>query len=276
MNYESIYHSICSNRQANKPPGGVYCERHHIIPRCAGGNDEASNLVVLTGREHFVCHWLLTKIYKGTAFERKMIYAFNLMCADNVGRGRYSKHYHRARALFKHNHPTKDPNVRVRISRSLREYNQSLTPEERRRTSTTRLCKCGCGESFVVFPSSKRLYVDRSHVPFIPNSEETKRKKSNTVKMSLAQLTPEERLDRMNNSVQRGDQELRAQKISAAKRGKKTRQPMLEEIKYGTMTEVEFANFVAKSSHYVWKRLNNRRNAYLENVKRNQKHYEQL
>lgn len=54
MNYESIYHSICSNRQANKPPGGVYCERHHIIPRCAGGNDEASNMVVLTGREHFV------------------------------------------------------------------------------------------------------------------------------------------------------------------------------------------------------------------------------
>jgi len=37
-------------------------ELHHIIPKCAGGNDEPSNLVGLTYREHFIAHWLLSKV----------------------------------------------------------------------------------------------------------------------------------------------------------------------------------------------------------------------
>ena len=40
----------------------TYTETHHIIPRSLGGTDDINNLVELTAREHFICHWLLTKM----------------------------------------------------------------------------------------------------------------------------------------------------------------------------------------------------------------------
>ena len=35
-------------------------EKHHIIPTCCGGNDEVSNLIMLTRREHYIAHLLLS------------------------------------------------------------------------------------------------------------------------------------------------------------------------------------------------------------------------
>lgn len=39
-----------------------YTEVHHIKPKSLGGGNEEANLVRLTYREHFLAHWLLTKI----------------------------------------------------------------------------------------------------------------------------------------------------------------------------------------------------------------------
>ena len=36
-----------------------YYERHHIVPRCLGGNNDESNLIDLYAREHFIAHKLL-------------------------------------------------------------------------------------------------------------------------------------------------------------------------------------------------------------------------
>lgn len=44
------------NRNFNN---GTYTEVHHIIPRCQGGSDDYTNLVRLTGQEHFNAHYLL-------------------------------------------------------------------------------------------------------------------------------------------------------------------------------------------------------------------------
>jgi hypothetical protein len=38
-------------------------EEHHILPRCLGGTDEKTNLVLLTVREHFRAHILLADMY---------------------------------------------------------------------------------------------------------------------------------------------------------------------------------------------------------------------
>lgn len=51
-----------------------YSELHHIIPRSLGGLDNDYNLVRLTAREHFVCHFLLTKFTTGQHYH-KMVYA---------------------------------------------------------------------------------------------------------------------------------------------------------------------------------------------------------
>ena len=54
----------------------TYTETHHIIPRSLGGDNSKENLVKLTAREHFLCHYLLTKMTSGTA-QIKMCFAFN-------------------------------------------------------------------------------------------------------------------------------------------------------------------------------------------------------
>ena len=63
-------------------------ERHHIIPSSLGGSDDKSNLVYLTCREHFLCHWMLVKITVGE-YRSKMIYALMGMRAENDHQERY-------------------------------------------------------------------------------------------------------------------------------------------------------------------------------------------
>lgn len=62
MNYIKIYESIIQRAKDRVIVEG-YKEIHHIVPRCIGGIDDATNLVALTPEEHFVCHQLLTKIH---------------------------------------------------------------------------------------------------------------------------------------------------------------------------------------------------------------------
>ena len=78
-----------------------YTETHHILPRSLGGTDDIDNLVELTAREHFICHWLLTKIHTGDA-RNKMLSAFFLMRGNNAYQDRYinSRAYETLRAEY--------------------------------------------------------------------------------------------------------------------------------------------------------------------------------
>jgi hypothetical protein len=73
MNYSKIYDSLVAKAQS-RPIPDCYTERHHVVPRCLGGSDEATNLVVLTAREHCFAHLLLARIHGG-----KLWHAANLM-----------------------------------------------------------------------------------------------------------------------------------------------------------------------------------------------------
>lgn len=82
--YAKWYNTIISNRKIYEVSCDIYSEKHHIIPRSLGGNDNIENLVKLTSREHFICHYLLTKIYKiGSCEWYKMQLAFNFMNATS-------------------------------------------------------------------------------------------------------------------------------------------------------------------------------------------------
>lgn len=63
-------------------------ERHHIIPQSLGGSNDKSNLVYLSCREHFLCHWLLVKMTEGDNYH-KMRYALMGMRAENEHQERY-------------------------------------------------------------------------------------------------------------------------------------------------------------------------------------------
>lgn len=65
-----------------------YSELHHIIPRSLGGLDSDHNLVRLTAREHFICHFLLTKFTTGQHYQ-KMVYACQGMRRSRNYQDRY-------------------------------------------------------------------------------------------------------------------------------------------------------------------------------------------
>ena len=62
MNYQLHYESLIAKAQS-RTEVHEYVERHHIVPRCLGGSNAKSNIVELTGREHFVAHMLLARIH---------------------------------------------------------------------------------------------------------------------------------------------------------------------------------------------------------------------
>jgi hypothetical protein len=78
MNYSGIYEALIRKAVKRQFVRSGYFETHHIIPRSLDGDDNSSNLVQLTYREHFLAHWLLTKLFVGIA-KRKMTFAFFCM-----------------------------------------------------------------------------------------------------------------------------------------------------------------------------------------------------
>jgi 5-methylcytosine-specific restriction endonuclease McrA len=85
--YTSWYYCIINNainRQLDS-----YTETHHIIPTSLNGDNNKSNLVELTAREHFICHWLLTKMTEGN-FKIKMTHALWSMRRSSKNQERYS------------------------------------------------------------------------------------------------------------------------------------------------------------------------------------------
>jgi len=91
--YTHCYYNIVDRAKARSTVG--YFERHHIIPKSIGGSDNDSNLVELTPREHFICHWLLTKMLPKSPEQKKLYHAFSAlaMVSSNQQRTITSKQY---------------------------------------------------------------------------------------------------------------------------------------------------------------------------------------
>jgi hypothetical protein len=101
MNYQKVYNQIIERAKNRQLEG--YKEKHHIIPKCLGGNNDKENLVELTAREHFLCHRLLCEIYP---LNHKLIWALWLMA---IGKQKIktiepykisSKEYERLKLIF--------------------------------------------------------------------------------------------------------------------------------------------------------------------------------
>ena len=151
MNYQKIYNQICSRAKSEfingirvktniKSSNFIYYEGHHIIPTCLGGegrsyNWKHENICPLTGREHFIVHWLLHLIYPNN---RKLGFAFDAMCKFSKKEHRYipssriieysRKNYsklisgensHMKKPEFSgSNHPMKNPLIAKKVSDS--------------------------------------------------------------------------------------------------------------------------------------------------------------
>lgn len=112
-------------------------EKHHIVPKSFGGSDDKSNLVLLTFREHYVCHLLLTKMCEGE-LKHKMLYAIHRMVfSEKYGNG--SRLYERFRSEFieslKEFHYTKTIEPGIMSERT----KQSWAGDEKRKAITSEL-----------------------------------------------------------------------------------------------------------------------------------------
>jgi hypothetical protein len=128
MNYEKLYVNLLLKHGTEVKPINGYFERHHIIPKALGGDDSSDNLVYLSGRAHFIAHWILYKIHQCNKTAR----AFFGMCDMQNREDRYkptSRIYEIAKSTFaKHNH-MKEDNHRVRSANNALE--QWKNPEAR-------------------------------------------------------------------------------------------------------------------------------------------------
>ena len=85
MNYRHAYCVIISHAKSEEKLGlrkkgnGEYYEAHHILPKSLFPlwEKRSSNLVLLTAREHFFCHQLLTKIYPSRQMNGALFYLAN-------------------------------------------------------------------------------------------------------------------------------------------------------------------------------------------------------
>lgn len=79
--YSGWYFNIISNartQQRSKKVG--YFENHHIHPESLGGRRTKDNMVLLTAREHVICHRLLIRMFeRGSREWCSMVFAFKRM-----------------------------------------------------------------------------------------------------------------------------------------------------------------------------------------------------
>lgn len=95
--YTNYYYDIINRAKTRTLK--TYKENHHVIPKCffleqsatgwLTGDPDKDNTVDITAREHFICHWLLTKMQPTSAQKAQMIYAFNMMSVSGDHQERY-------------------------------------------------------------------------------------------------------------------------------------------------------------------------------------------
>lgn len=122
--YLTIYFSIINRAKSRVISPNTYTEKHHTIPRSLGGTNDPSNIALLTGREHFICHRLLPKFTTGKD-KTKMLYAIWKMCHSSKKRKHLFKLTSRTYSIIKNE---------MKHSRS----SEDFTPEWKQKISNTK------------------------------------------------------------------------------------------------------------------------------------------
>lgn len=278
MNYKRHYELLVSKAKSKESKrllekkSGSYFEQHHIQPKSLGGSDECKNLVLLTAREHFIAHWLLAKHYKknGTKYEYKMMScAFMQMCrSPSVLKNRKninSKLYEYARSMWslylKENHWACDDDWKKKQSAIMKKYYEENPQPRKEFLTEKRICACGCNNEFTVETGKPQKYIHGHNT----KTPESNKKRSESLKRYLSELTTEELQERQKKSFGSCDHKARGQKISDSKKGKKSSQKELVGKKLALMTDEEFEKYLNEKnySNSIRKRFTTYRSYYI-------------
>ena len=135
--YKTWHDNIIANGKKRILIG--YKEKHHILPRCLGGDNSKENLVALTPKEHFIIHMLLCKFTLGKS-RIKMLNAFHAMIYFTKKNRNYkvtSRIVEKLKIEFQKNNPVFDPEVRRKIG--IGNKGKTVSKESRLKMSKARM-----------------------------------------------------------------------------------------------------------------------------------------
>lgn len=116
--YTKWYFSLIESRKQKQ---NIIGEKHHIIPKSLGGNDEESNLICLTPKEHFICHKLLVKMCQGRN-KQKMGWAYHrMMFSNSKNSNQYDKNRRWwSKFLYENHHAHNNEKYRNQLSEQVK------------------------------------------------------------------------------------------------------------------------------------------------------------
>ena len=207
--YRKVYHQIIDrarNRGLDRKKIEFYVEIHHIIPKCLGGNNDRTNLVALTYREHIICHKLLCKLYPNNYYLHSAVY---LMLHVKIEGGKKIKTFSNTKEAEKYKLA-----MEVNKKPRPRKQRKPLTKEQRRKMSESR-------KGRIVSPETREKIKQASLGRKL--SDNAKRKISDSLKGKHVgrKLTKEHK-----------------QKISEALVGRKGKSPTKEQIEKAVKTRI--------------------------------------
>jgi len=191
MNHEKIYNQIIEQAklEMRKKGKGIYYERHHIIPRCLGGSNNKDNLVLLTAKEHFICHKLLCEMYPEN---KKLIVAIWLMTGHKGGKYKSlnisSKEYERYKILHANSIKGRVVSEETRKKLKAAKSGKSLSEDSKRKISETKKLSGAPGpwlgkkRSEETKQKIREKRALQTNLRNRPHSEETKKKISESKK----------------------------------------------------------------------------------------------
>jgi hypothetical protein len=172
MNYQRIYNQIIKRAKNRQLEG--YKEKHHIIPKCLGGNNDKENLVELTAKEHFLCHMLLCEFYPK---EYKLKYALFLMAIGKQSKNSYkinSKTYERLKLEY-----SQMLQGKKRSQKTKTKISKSLTGKKHSKESKLKMSESRKGHKMYTEEWKQKI---KKSLTGLKRTEESKLKISNGLK----------------------------------------------------------------------------------------------
>jgi hypothetical protein len=189
MNKYHRWHDAIIERARAREAQGMKVEgdRHHVVPKSLGGSDDRSNIVKLTYREHFLIHWLLTKITEGLD-RAKMYYALGMMMNGGANRkSRYSSwQYDLARRAYSKAASTpgsrKNAGPALRLRLSTPEVKLKKSESARRAQACPKYREKSALRSKRHWSDPKRRAERSAKIKQVMNDPDVRQKKSETTK----------------------------------------------------------------------------------------------
>jgi hypothetical protein len=241
MIYENLHYLNRYNKFINALKNQIIdgcVENHHIVPRSHGGSDDASNIIKLTPRQHYIAHWMLARAYKD-----KMASAFWFM-SNIIDKKNHkskikitSRMYNEARELHQYAVSQRVVSQETRLKISILHKGKKRTDETRKKMSiacTGRVASDEHRKNLSKALTGKKQ-SEETKLKKVVSLKKTRTQATEKLKRTLSNRTPEEKakISKILSQAKLGYKHTEESKIkmSLSAKGKKKNRESVEKQK---------------------------------------------